>query len=424
MKRSLPLFATAILALAWTTLAQAETTIRITGSTAYRGPTHTAISRLFDGGTFTLGYVGTSFTGAAAANFRGKIGGEDVLIKTSWSGSEAGMQTVSFGAEPLTVRFLPTPTVGDTNAELPGGVGGTGGKNGLSNPQSGSNANSPEVPDIAMSDTFQASSAYQGLYKGKTYPGLQESINSPVGVVPFKFVASKSVPTSVTNITTQLAQNLYTSGYVRLSLFTGVDTDASYVFATGRDPDSGTRLTTLAEIGLGAASEVKQYQPTNANDTPVATANGAVAKNIVWPASTINTIPVAPFNGGYSSGGNLALAMGNDTTSMTTYQANGTTVFATGGFFISYMSTGDATTAINNGAKELQYNGVPFSNDNLFNGKYTFWGYEHVYFRPAAVGTLVQTVADALANTLKTTDATVKLNQMKVSRATDGAKVQ
>jgi hypothetical protein len=70
-----------------------------------------------------------------------------------------------------------------------------------------------------MSDQLQSSSAFFGDFKGKTYPRLVESPFSPVGVVAFKFVPAERSPT-VTNITSQLAQNLYSAGRVRLSLFT------------------------------------------------------------------------------------------------------------------------------------------------------------------------------------------------------------
>jgi hypothetical protein len=37
--------------------------------------------------------------------------------------------------------------------------------------------------------------------------------------------------------------------------------DSVFVFATGRDPDSGTRLNQSAEVGLGPVAAVKHYQP-------------------------------------------------------------------------------------------------------------------------------------------------------------------
>src|SRR4051812_12657899 len=191
MKRTLSHFTAGLFALALAAAAQAQTPIRITGSTAFRGATVTAISKIFDNNTFSVGYTGTSFTGATAANFRGLVGNVDVLIKTSWSGAEGGVQTVAFGAAPLTVKFLP-----DDATVTPAAPGtGAGGTQSLPDPTaSGAPAASfkAEIPDIAMGDQFNASSAFYGDFKGKNYPALVESPFSPVGVVAFQFVASKS----------------------------------------------------------------------------------------------------------------------------------------------------------------------------------------------------------------------------------------
>lgn len=432
MKRKLSYFTAGLFALAFAAAAQAQTPIRITGSTAFRAATVTAISKIFDGGTYTAGYNGTSFTGATACNFRGLVDGVDVLIKTSWSGAEGGIQTVSGS---LPVKFLPDDAT--LTAAAPGT--GAGATQNLADPTASgapSTAFKSEIPDIAMGDQFNFSSAFFGDYKGKTYPALVESPisaqNGGVGVVAFRFVASKSAPATVTNITSQLAQNLFSAGRVQLSLFTGVapvdqnDPNARFVFATGRDPDSGTRLNQSAEIGLGPVASVKQYQPSDANGAVINTAGGAVAKNIPWPASVVNTITVPVFNGGYASGGKLALALGNTSDTMQNFDASGNPLAgaaATGGFYIAGLSTGDAQTAINNGAIGLSFNGVPYSVANVTNGLYTFWCYEHLYYRTSATGTVVA-VGDKLANQIYTTDAPFKITDMKVKRFTDGGKVQ
>src|SRR4051812_25586211 len=86
--------------------AQAQTIVRITGSTAYRGATHTAITHIFAAG-FTYGYTGATLSGAGQAIFTGTVGGNPVIIKTSWSGSTGGVQTV---AKNINVNFLPNST--------------------------------------------------------------------------------------------------------------------------------------------------------------------------------------------------------------------------------------------------------------------------------------------------------------------------
>ena len=75
-----------LLALGLISAAQAQTPIRLTGSTAFRGNSHTGILNILDPG-FTYGYVGTTLSGAKAAIFKGSVGGSPVTIKTSWSGT-------------------------------------------------------------------------------------------------------------------------------------------------------------------------------------------------------------------------------------------------------------------------------------------------------------------------------------------------
>src|SRR5262249_20674306 len=99
----------ALLALALASAVHADTT-RLTGSTAFRGATHTAITNIFDAGTLTYAYLdnasGTgTLTSASAAIFKGNINGVASTIKTHWSGSEAGIQTVA-GSPNFTVTYF------------------------------------------------------------------------------------------------------------------------------------------------------------------------------------------------------------------------------------------------------------------------------------------------------------------------------
>src|SRR5262245_53252449 len=89
----------------------ADVTIRITGSSAFRAATHTAIKNLMDlsGTNNDYAYNGTNFTVANFAIFRGTIQGipGTVTIKTSWSGSVAGVRDL-VTSNP--VSFLPDAT--------------------------------------------------------------------------------------------------------------------------------------------------------------------------------------------------------------------------------------------------------------------------------------------------------------------------
>jgi hypothetical protein len=129
---------------------------------------------------------------------------------------------------------------------------------------------------------------------------------------------------------------------------------------------------------------------------------------------------VSVFNGGFSSGGDLTKAISNTVPS--------------GTILVSYAGTGDADkNALPNGAVELSFNGVKLGSPTtgqtygnlpvLTEGQYTFWGYEHLYYRAATSGTAQGSIADKIALQIKTADSPVLLSAMKVQRQTDGANV-
>ena len=68
-------------------------------------------------------------------------------------------------------------------------------------------------------------------------------------------------------------------------------------------------MNTSAEIGLGPQASVKHYEPLDSSDNLVKTVGATIDHFVPWPASVINGIPVAIFNGGYSSGGDLSKMM-------------------------------------------------------------------------------------------------------------------
>jgi hypothetical protein len=215
-------------------------------------------------------------------------------------------------------------------------------------------------------------------------------------------VASKGAPAGLSNINPQLAQAVFGAGSAALSLFTGLQADEGMkVFATGRDPDSGTRLTTFAEAGVGVNAVVVQYQPT--------VSSGAVTAHVPWPETVVNGITFRTGNGGYSSGNSLVTTMSATTAALS-------------GYYVSYMGLSDATSAIDKGAKELTYNGVLYSLDNVKNGLYTFWCYEHLMYKRTLTG-VKKTVADTLANQIDTVDAPIKRSEMRVGREADGGLV-
>src|SRR5258708_18720539 len=80
-------------------------------------------------------------------------------------------------------------------------------------------------------------------------------------------------------------------------------------------------------------------------------------------------------------------------------------------------------------AVQLQFNGIPYTAANVegpgapgFSAQYTYWGYEHVFYRTTYAG-YGKTVADQIATDLTTTSASVSgilLGNMKVHREEDG----
>jgi hypothetical protein len=370
--KPLTTFVVSLVTLALATVASAQTVLRITGAQAFRGVTHTAVTHILEPG-FSYGYQGTALNLANAAIFTGSVNGAPVIIKTSWSGSTAGIRTVS---QSQSVNFLPNSTAQST--------GGTGGAPA---------ASEAAIPDVAATDSNQSSTLY-------TSPKLVDKI---VGVAPYVWVTNTGAPATLSNITPQLAQVLWGNGSAPLALFTGLSSDeGTLVFATGRDPDSGARLIAFAEAGIGVNATVVQYQAT--------ITGAAITSHKPWPAETVGGVAYVEGNSGYDSFSALASVMTK------------TTLAGIGGYYISYFPVPDAANAVAGGAKLLSYNGVSYSLEAVQSGQYTNWGYEHLMYR-SSLTAIAKTIADALANQLLSTDATILLGSMRVSRPTDGGLV-
>ena len=363
--------------------ASAQTiTIRITGSTAFRKPTHIAIGNILNPG-YTFGYAGSDVTKAGQAEFRGTtiVGSIPVDIKTSWSGSVGGMQTL--------VQNLNVATfLNSTNLT-------TGGASGLTGPY-----DAATTADIAMSDSFQGSTAY-------TSPSLNDKV---VGVIPFQWVRNVGSPAAFSNVSTLLAQILLGTGQIPLSQATGLNADeATLLTVIGRDEDSGTRLVAFAESGFGIFNPPFQNQVQGTLG-----AAGSVTGVAPWPINTVNgtTYPVG--HSGYNSGGTVASALGTPGS-----------LAGAGTWLVSYPGISDAATAVGLGAATLTYNGVAYSSTAVQEGQYTFWAYEHLMYRSSFAGS-GKTVADQLATRIHDVDASqggVLLSTMQVGRTVEGGAV-
>lgn len=468
--------------LAFASFADAQTVIRLTGSTAFRSATHNAIRNLYTA-NLTYGYIGASFTGAGKAIFKGDIGANtDVTIKTSWSGAVDGQLGVVSGD--TTIKYLE-----DGGTVLSAALT-NGGTSGLTD----NSAAAGVATDVAMLDHFQSTTPF----KAPAFPNLTIT---PVGVIAFKWFVNRGqtsasvnvdtssgsnvgtvadtatlsvgmtisgnanipanakigaildsttftivknsdgtaqnatataagvattfvTPAPISNMTTQIAQALYGNGSVSLATITGNPADnTQLVWALGRDAGSGTRLQAHQESGVGYNSQVVQFQPT--------VSGGAMTANVLATNSgsvlpAIAALHPNPGDGGYSSGGTIGTVMTNATTTPldTDGLPHGAPTGATAmGYFISYAGISDAAVAINGGAKELTWHGVPYSEAAVQEGRYTFWGYEALSYLASLTGTK-KTVADALATQIITVDApSPKLSTMKCIRSADGGVV-
>ena len=372
----------------------ADVTIRITGSTAMRSQVDSTL-------TTTLGYTRDAFIGSSGSGSSRQLyslgtSPNKTIIKTSWSGSVAGVQAIAQNLTTLT--FLPDTASGGNLAS--------------------NAATETAAADIAFSDCWQQATIFNS-------PVLTDTI---VGVVQFRWVTSAGSP--ITNITPQQARVLYETGKLPLSFFTNNSADASTnVYAMGRDPDSGTRVTAFAETGLGTNPTVIQYKAT------IDTGSGAITEIFPYPAGSLFGVPYAQGNLGESSGGTLATFFRYNTSSVPVKTAASGTVTTAAAqvHFIGYLGTSDAATVVGAASGTavpgsiIAYNGSnPAAGTDLADaikrGAYPFWSYLHCMHGGLTGDKL--TFYTNITNTLKTTaSGGIALNDMLVERLSDGGNI-
>lgn len=416
MKLLKSVFATAALAAFASTAVHAATTIRITGSTAYRTAVTTAIENIMGGaGNFKAAYRssdGANELAAKASIFQGNITGANnpVTIKCFWSGSVGGVKTV---AQSLT---LASSWLADS--ELPG----TNTVVASATPT----YDGALTADITMSDTRQSTTKF-------TSPALTAT---RVGVVPFVWVKSNGAPSGLSNMTALLARSLLGNPGIPLAQFTGNSADTTMVLAVGRDQDSGTRVGAFAESGFGTLTAPIQWK---INGT------GSVSNVELYPAQTILGDAYTIGTSGYSSGGNVAAAMnltGSDSAPVYDTSAGAIgdpdALLYDGAYYVGYVGTSDAksltghtqngTTGIFTSSGSLQvmtYNGIQYSYANVKEGLYTFWTYEYIMWRSGLSSDGV-TVGNALKNEILNNTASlsgIKVGDMHASRTLEGGVV-
>ena len=399
MKTSKSIVLASFFAIALSSMASAATILRITGSTAFRAETTQAIIKALGGVNATFAFNQNATNTATIKNSSNAIiynATQTIIVKTSWSGSVAGLQALTTGADITTflndATYNPvTGTVKATAGVLTAGIfsGGTSIPSGTAVFEA-----APGNPaDVALADNF--ASDVVGL--NTTHLNADDQ----VAVAVFEWVKNVGAPADITNVSNSLAQTLLTLGSVTESFFNGNPASTTNVFIVGRDNLSGSRYITFAETGFGINSFPTQNE---------VTANGAGTA-----VASINPVSGAT---GYSSGGLIASAL------ILTGSDNAGVGGAGPGWLVSYLGLADAQTVITGGGSALTYNGVAQSTANVQNGAYSFWSYEHFNTLTTLAGVAL-TTAQAIATQLTNVDAAdfgagVLIGTMNVSRSGDG----
>jgi hypothetical protein len=402
--------------------ASAQNVTYIAGSTAFRGAANAAMTNYcatHGGGLLAYDNATVSKAGHLLLNYTNGSGTQ--YIAATWNGSEAGIQSCAGPANgqsnAATFSFYATNA---TNLSTTYAV--------------------THTATVDFSDTYQGTSVFTGnlrLNNGATvnYASLQEATASPVGVVAFTFVGSKNIPTNA-QVTTENINQLAASGNVPLTLLTGSSADqTNSAFFIGRNIDSGTRLSMLAEVGYGVRTSLSSYAVASgytggAASNTTATLTGVGTNSLIsYPTEVINGVStVNAGNSGYSSGGTLCGLFTNQYAFGTGLSVNGAAPVRTGtNFLVGYAGVSDASGNVANGLVYLPYNGQAYSTNNIAQGLYTFWSYEHLFISPNATVTdnsLAQALANAInGSTTATLNPNVSINDMQCGRNGDGQTV-
>ncbi|MEK0451288.1 MAG: hypothetical protein RL088_3556 [Verrucomicrobiota bacterium] len=421
-----------------TVTAQADVVIHITGSTAFRSGTITAIQTLMGGtGNFKAAYGSTTGTGTTSSNrsvIQGSIASVPsagvVTFKCSWSGSTGGIKTVVQNLDVTTwpsIANLPATntTVGIADASLNFAL------------DTGTFPGETAKADVTMEDTTQAATGF-------TTTTLTEI---RVGVIPFEWVSGNQSPAALNNITPLQAQAAV-SGGAPLSLFTGNPTDVNQVvYVVGRNFDSGTRLCFLTNSGLSPFASVQHVQAIVSGTA--GQAGSSITGLKLYQAETILGQSFTIGNSGYSSGSFVAdlLATPGASTAATSgagIPAAEQLLFGPG-HLIGFLGRSDAARACRtsvigtNTAKRMKFNGVQiwnepilstgvptsYNDDLIKEGVYTLWEFQNLAYRQSYSGP-GKLVADALAAEITAnvpTTSGIKLSDMHVTKSVEGGVV-
>lgn len=364
------ILATGLLSLGMISLAHATTLyVYMTGSTAARGAVYATLNStaVFDAAPTVTTQGNATPSKATYMTFVGNIGGQAYSVKCFWSGSEGGIGDLV--GSPATENFLDDTAV--TSSSSPGPF-------------------VAQPVDLAMADNDKAYSKNPtALITG-----------TKVCVIPFMLVKEKGSKAGLSNVTDAQFRQAITGG-AKLALFTGNSADTSFVYITGRDDNSGTRVNTLGETGYGIFKNAYQVELDSSG-------------NMLDPNGDSSYL-TDDGKSGYSGGGAVATQMGVDC-SGTVDQING----GTGISVIGYLGISDANTAIGLGATQVSFNGVLESPTTVIEGQYSIWGNEYAYHKNAASSQALTIYNKLVANTGITAKSdgstTIDLNLMHATR--------
>ena len=326
-----------VLSLGFAGLAGASTQyIYVTGSTAARGAFYSAVtdgSTVFDAAPTFAGMGNATGSKCGYMVFSNTISGTPTIIKCTWSGSEGGIGDL---AGNLSESFLVDSVTG-TSASSP------------------SSAQLTTAPvDLCAADNSK-------LYSKNPKSTI---VGTEVCVITFAWVKEKGSASTLTDVH-DAALRVALSGGTPLALFTGNAADTTWVYVSGRDNNSGTRVNAMGNTGYGIFGAPFMIQVNADGSMLDQTGSGDILGDY-----------------GYSGGGSLATQMGYDLsvgTSKDLLNGSGSDHFSV----IAYLGRSDANTAIGAsvGGTELTYNGVAFSAAAIKEGQYTFWGNEYIYHK-------------------------------------------
>ena len=321
--------------------------VYISGSTACRGNAFLALTVAGPTNVFsTITNITTWGSGTPKKgnymNIHGILNGNSgyTVVHCSWSGSEAGIANAAdnFTTFPE-AQFSTDADDGTTHSANP-------------------TTTAAHLTDVAFGDNAQS-------YSRSLTPVMQ---STNVCVIAFKWLRNNGWWTG-TNVTVSQLQAAF-GGSCKTAVFSGNAADTNtYVYISGRDNGSGTRVNAFGTSGFGIFNVPAQIEM-DTNGLMVQAGDGGYAED--WGYSS----------GGYLSG-TLATVTTNKTDYVNYYDNLGTFIPNTAGYttlgYLGYDDAQTGLTATTNAAVELSLNGIPFSASNIQEGLYTYWGNEYIF---------------------------------------------